>query len=138
MAEISKNTSTCGVLWVVHSGFVHKFTYFYRTISSFEDNVKQLEDILTYVFLPVLFRSPLTEVKRKLVALLIRHGGLNVNIPSDRALREFSASTTITQDLVQNIKSQSNNIPSDNRVIIKTIKEENESFYYKAKLEDIK
>ena len=130
LAEIAKFHPHSAYSGYVHS-YQHKYTYYFRTIPGFEEYVKPLDDILTYVFLPTLFGGPISTVERELVALPTRFGGLNVHIPSIKAPRDFAASQTITEKLVNVIKAQGDCVPDDSNQLISLIKQSNEDFYNK-------
>ena len=136
LAEIAKfhpHSAYCGYV----NGYQHKYTYYFRTIPGFEEYVKPLDDILTYVFIPTLFGGPISKVERELIALPTRYGGLGIHELAEKAPRDFTASKTITGKLSSVIKAQENCVPNDSKHLISIIKQSNED-YYQKQVESIK
>ena len=80
---------------VFTKGYKSKFTYFMRTIESFEDYVDPIQDLL----LPTLFgqTEPFPSDLRELVTLTLAQGGLGVPHLRFEAPQQFAASTTWSQ-----------------------------------------
>ena len=136
LCEIAKIHPQAAYAAYIH-GYQHKFTYFFRTIAGFEQYLKPLDDLITYAFLPTLFGSAVNDTERQIFALPTRNGGLGIHILAEKAPRDYSASTFITEPLVQEIKSQGYNIPPENKHIISLIRIDLDNLY-KAGLEELK
>ncbi|NRB82027.1 MAG: hypothetical protein HRU38_25815 [Saccharospirillaceae bacterium] len=71
-----------------------------------ERYLQPVDDILTYVFIPTLFGSPVNETERRILSLPTKLGGLGIPILRELAPIEYNASKSITKPLVEIIKSQ--------------------------------
>ena len=89
--------------------------------------------MLTYVFIPTLFGGPVTDIERKLISLPTRYGGLNIHILSDKAPRDYLASTAITKRLTDAIKSHSYEVPSIDHDLIRDVKNKMEARFQQEK-----
>ena len=106
LSRIAQNQPQAAYAAFVH-GYKHKFTYFLRTIPQMERFLQPVDDILTYVFIPTIFGSPVNEIERKILTLPTKLGGLGIPILCEQAPLEYKASTAVTKSLVEIIKSQS-------------------------------
>ena len=59
----------------------------------------------------------------------MRHGGLGINILSEKASRDYESSLFVTSELVDEIKQQGCNVPPDNQYKISLVKHNNEKYY---------
>ena len=86
-----------------------KFTYFMRTIDSFEDYVDPIQEAIDDLLLPSLFgqSEPLPNEVRLLVTLTTAQGGLGMPDLRAEAPQQLAASKSITTARVDSIKSQS-------------------------------
>ena len=86
-----------------------KFTYFMRTIDSFEDYVDPIQEAIDDLLLPTLFgqSEPLPNEVRLLVTLTTAQGGLGMPDLRAEAPQQLAAWKTITTARVDSIKSQS-------------------------------
>ena len=94
---------------VFTKGYKSKFTYFMRTIESFEDYVDPIQEAIDDLLLPTLFgqTEPLPSDLRQLVTLTPAQGGLGVPDLRFEAPQQFAASTSITAPQVDSISTQS-------------------------------
>ena len=94
---------------VFTKGYKSKFTYFRRTIESFEDYVDPIQEATDDLRLPTLFgqTEPLPSDLRQLVTLTPTQGGLGVPDLRFEAPQQFAASTLITAPQVDSITTQS-------------------------------
>ena len=94
---------------VFTKGYKSKFTYFMRTIKSFEDYVDPIQEAIDDLLLPTLFgqTEPLPSNLPQLVTLTPAQGGLVVPDLRFEAPQQFAASTTITASHVDSITKQS-------------------------------
>ena len=94
---------------VFTKGYKSKFTYFMRTIGSFEDYVDPIQEKIDDLFLPTLFgqMEPLPSDLRQLVTLTPAQGGLGIPDLRFEAPQQFAASTSITAPHVHSITTQS-------------------------------
>jgi len=90
-------------------GYKSKFTYFMRTIGSFEDYVEPIQEVIEDVRLPTLFgqSEPIPNEVRRLATLATGQGGLGIPDLRSRAPQQFAASRLITTAHVKSITSQS-------------------------------
>ena len=94
---------------VFSKGYKSKFTYFMRTIESFEDNVDPIQEAIDDLLLPTLFAQtePLPSDLRQLVTLTPAQGGRGIPNLRFEAPPQFAASTLITASHVDSITTQS-------------------------------
>ena len=94
---------------VFSKGYKSKFTYFMRTIESFEDYVDPIQEAIDDLLLPTLFgqTEPLPSDLRQLVTLTPAQGGLGVPDLRFEAPQQFAASTSITAPHVDSITTYS-------------------------------
>ena len=92
---------------VFTKGYKSKFTYFMRTIESFEDYVDPIQEAIDDLLLPTLFgqRSPFLAIQ--IVTLTPAQGGLGIPDLRFQAPKQFAASTSITAPHVDSITIQS-------------------------------
>ena len=79
LAEISKSQPHAAYV-AFTKGFKSKFTYYLRTIESFEEYVDPIEEVIHTSFLPSLFgrAEPLPEELKDLVSLSPAQGGIGI------------------------------------------------------------
>ena len=94
---------------VFSKGYKSKFTYFMRTIESFEDYVDPIQEAIDDLLLPTLFgqTEPLPSDLPQLVTLTPAQGGLGVTDWRFDAPQQFAASTLITASHIDSITTQS-------------------------------
>ncbi|CAH3168283.1 unnamed protein product [Porites lobata] len=90
-------------------GYKSKFTYFMRTIESFEIYVDPIQEVIEDLLLPTLFgqSEPLPNEVRRLATLATGQGGLGIPDLKSEAPQQFAASRLITTAHVDSITSQS-------------------------------
>ena len=87
-------------------GFIHKFTYFMRTIPDISSLLKPLDDAVDE-FIKVLFNNyDFSDVERKLWSLPVRMGGLGITIPSKMADDQYCNSRKINKQLTTKVVNQ--------------------------------
>ena len=69
-------------------------------------------------FQRLLSASVITELDRNILALPVRFGGLGLRNPSLEARREYASSVKVTKPLVEQIVSQSHQLPEDSLIKI--------------------
>ncbi|CAH3033039.1 unnamed protein product, partial [Porites evermanni] len=111
--EISKSQPHAAYV-AFTKGFNSKFTYYLRTIESFEEYVDPIEEVIHTSFLPSLFgrAEPLPEELKKLVSLSPAKGGIGIPDLQRESLEQFNASLDITALHVNFIVTQSSTIPA--------------------------
>ena len=96
---------------VFSKGYKSKFTYFMRTIESFEDYVEPIQEAMDDLLLQTLFgqTEPLPSDLRQLMIITLTpaEGGLGVPDLRFEAPQQFATSTLITAPLVHSITTQS-------------------------------
>ena len=104
LAEISKIQPHAAYV-AFTKGFNSKFTYYLRTIESFEEYVDPIEEVIHTSFLPSLFgrAEPLPEELKKLVSLSPAQGGIGIPDLKRESLEQFNASLDITAPHVNSI-----------------------------------
>ncbi|KXJ16293.1 hypothetical protein AC249_AIPGENE28269 [Exaiptasia diaphana] len=96
-------------------GYKSKFTYFMRTIESFEDYVDPIHQVIDEVLLPTLFgqEEVLPNEITQLAKLTPAQGGLGIPDLKFEAPLQFAASTCITRNHAESIKTQSETLVAD-------------------------
>ena len=104
LSEIAKSQPHAAYI-----GYKSKFTYFMRTIGSFEDYVDPIQEVIEDLLLPTLFgqSEPLTNEVRRLATLTTGQGGLGISDLRSEAPQQFVASRLITTVHVDCITSRS-------------------------------
>ena len=90
-------------------GYKLKFTYFMRTIDSFEDYVDPIQEAIDDLLLPSLFgqSEPLPNEVRLLVTLTTAQGGLGMPDLRAEVPQQFAGSKSITTAHIDSFTSQS-------------------------------
>ena len=113
LAEISKSQPHAAYV-AFTKGFKSKFTYYLRTIESFEEYVDPIEKVIHSSFLPSFFgrAEPLPEELTELVRLSPAQGGIGIPDLKRESLEQFNASLDVTAPHVNSIVTQSSTIPA--------------------------
>ncbi|XP_068703853.1 uncharacterized protein, partial [Montipora foliosa] len=108
LSEIAKNQPHAAYI-AFTKGFKSKFTYFLRTIKSFEDYIDPVQEVIDDLLLPTFFdqTEPLPDEVRQLATLTTAQGGLGVPDLRSEAPQQFTASASITAAHVDSITTQS-------------------------------
>ena len=90
-------------------GYRSKFTYFMRTIKSFEDYVDPIHEVLNELLLPTIFgqEEQLPDELTELFTLSPAQGGLDMPNLKVESPQQYAASTSITAPRVESIITQS-------------------------------
>ncbi|CAH3180463.1 unnamed protein product, partial [Porites lobata] len=94
-------------------GLKHRWTYFLRTLPDIQDLLEPLEDAISHMLIPAITERKCTQLDRNILALPVRLGGLGLGNPSLEARREYASSVKVTKPLVEQIVSQSHQLPED-------------------------
>ena len=107
LSEIAKNQPHASYIAFTKS-YKSKFTYFMRTIESFEEYVDPIHEAIDDLFLPTLFGQvePLPGELRQLFTLTPAQGGLGISDLRIDAPQQYAASTSITTSHVESIVTQ--------------------------------
>ena len=108
LSEIAKSQPHAAYI-AFTKGYKSKFTYFMRTIESFEDYVDPIQEVIEDLLLPTLFgqSEPLPNEVRRFATLATGQGGLGIPDLKSEAPQQFAASRLITTAHVDSITSQS-------------------------------
>lgn len=108
LSEIAKSQPHAAYI-AFTKGYKSKFTYFMRTIDSFEDYVDPVQEAIDDLLLPTLFgqTEPLPGELHQLVTLTPAQGGLGLPNLRREAPEQFAASMSITASHTESITSQS-------------------------------
>ena len=97
------------------SGFQHKLTYYMHTLPNLGPLLQPFDEILNHDLIPTITEGHhCSQDKRKLLSLPARFGGLAIPIFSQIAEREYEYSKKASQQLTENIKSQTAEYSFDN------------------------
>ena len=97
-------------------GLKHRWTYFLRTLPEIQDLLEPLENAVSQVLISAITERKCNQLDRTILALPVRLGGLGFGSPSLEASREYASSVKVTTPLVQQIVSQSHELPEDSLV----------------------
>ena len=78
-----------------------------------QDLLGPLEDAISHMLLPAITERKCNQLDRNILALPVRLGGLGLGNPSLDARREYASSIKVTKPLVEQIVSQSHQLPED-------------------------
>ncbi|CAH3156245.1 unnamed protein product, partial [Porites evermanni] len=108
LSEIAKSQPHAAYITFT-KGYKSKFTYFMRTIESFEVYVDPIQEVIEDLRLPTLFgqSEPLPNEVRRLATLATGQGGLGIPDLKSEAPQQFAALRLITTAHVDSITSQS-------------------------------
>jgi len=91
--------------------FKSKFTFYMRTIESFEEFVDSVDDVLSGSFLPTLFGQDEPLPEKLLEVITPTLGGLGVQSLKEEAPKQIAASKVISEPHVKTIRNQSMKTP---------------------------
>ena len=94
-------------------GLKHRWTYFLRTLPDIQDLLEPLEDAISHMLIPAITERKCNQLDRNILALPVRLGGLGLGNPSLEARHEYASSVKVTKPLVEQIVSQSHQLPED-------------------------
>jgi len=94
-------------------GLKHRWTYFLRTLPDIQDLLEPLEDAISHMLIPAMTERKSNQLDRNILALPVRLGGLGLGNPSLEVRREYASSVKVTKPLVEQIVSQSHQLPGD-------------------------
>ena len=137
LAEIAKNQPQSAYV-AFTKGFKNKFTYFMRTIDSFEDYMNPIDEIIDETLLPVLFGQvePLPSEISQIVKVPPSLGGLGMPNLKEESPQQYAASKAITACHVESIRTQSSIVPPEAEVAKKQ-QQSLKSEKIKSKVEEI-
>ena len=108
LSEIARSQSHAAYI-VFTKGYKSKFTYFMRTIESFEDFIDPIQEAINGLLLPTLFSQTesLPSDLHRLVTLTPAKGGLGISDLRFEAPQQFAASMSITASHIDSITTHS-------------------------------
>ncbi|KAK3745771.1 hypothetical protein QZH41_004926 [Actinostola sp. cb2023] len=110
-------------------GLKHRWTYFLRTQPDIQDLLEPLENAISHLLIPSITEHNCSQTERDILALPVRMGGLGFTNPCQEAKQEYTASVNVTTPLVENIISQTNELPDEShtRSLQQTVRREKEN-----------
>ena len=78
-----------------------------------QDLLEPLENAISHILIPTITERKRNQLDRNILALPVRLGGLGLGKPSFEARREYASSVKVTKPLVEQIVSQSHQLPED-------------------------
>ena len=94
-------------------GLKHCWTYFLRTLADIQDLLEPLQKAISQMLIPAITEHRCNRLYRDILALPARLGGLGLENPRREAEREYSSSKRVTASLVDQIITQSHQLPDD-------------------------
>ena len=88
-------------------------SYFLRTLPDIQDLLEPLENAISHMLIPAITERKCNQLDRNILALQVRLGGLGLGNPSLEARHEYASSVKVTKPLVEQIVSQSHQLPED-------------------------
>ena len=99
------------------AGFIHKMTYFIRTIPNLHNTMKRIDEKIDKDFIPAITEGHIcSSNERSLLSLPVRMGGLGIPQFSKICESEFKNSTSCSEQLINNIKNQLSEYKIDKKV----------------------
>ena len=95
------------------SGLKHRWTYLLRLLPDIQYLLQSLENAISHMLIPAITERKCNQLDRNILALPVRLGGLGLGNPSLEARREYASSVKVTKPLVEQIVSQSHQLPED-------------------------
>ena len=95
-------------------GLKHRWTYFLRTLPDIQDLLEPLGNVvISHALIPTITKLKCNQLDRNILALPVCLGDLSLGNPSLEARREYASSIKVTKPLVEQIVSQSQQLPED-------------------------
>ena len=88
-------------------------TYFLRTLPDIQDLLEPLENAIYQMLIPANTERNFDKLDRNILAVPVRLGGLGLGNPFLEARREYASSFKVIKPLVEQIVSQSHQLPED-------------------------
>ena len=92
-------------------GLKNRWTYFLRTLPDIQELLEPLENAISQVLIPGITERKCNQLHRTILALPVRQGGLGLGNPCLEASREYASSVKVTTPLVEQVASQSHQLP---------------------------
>ena len=86
------------------------------TLPDIQDLLEPLENAISHMLIPSITDRKCNQLDRNILALPVRLGGLGLGNPSLEARREYASSVKVTKPLVEQIVSQSHQLPEDSLI----------------------
>lgn len=104
--------------------FCHRWTYLQRTTPNIGHLFQPLEDAIHETFIPALIGRTVSDIERRILALPIRYGGINLRNPVNTAISEFTNSLSVSESLTNIIYKQDADLSNYDHVeVMKKIKQ---------------
>ena len=94
-------------------GLKHQWAYFSKKLPDIQDLLEPLQNAILHMLIPAITERKCNQLDRNILALPVRLGGLGLGNPSLEARREYASSVKVTKPLVEQIVSQSHQLPED-------------------------
>ena len=110
IAKIDPQSAYCCFV----TGFRNKFSYLMRTIPNIADMMKRIDDVVSNIFIPAITGGiVVNDNQRKLLSLPVKMGGMAIPIFSELSDNEYNYSTSVTENLVNQIVKQERTYTKD-------------------------
>ena len=97
-------------------GLRHRCTYFLRTLPDIAELLEPVERAINELLIPAVTDHTVTKVKRDLLGLPVRMGGLGFTDPVVTSSSEYEASIKVTNPLVRRIVEQGDQPPDASEI----------------------
>ena len=92
----------------------HRWSYVQRTIPGIRHLFIPLEEAIKEKLIPAIIGRKISDVERKIFAVPVRMGGMNILNPVETAETEYESSRYITENLAQVIGNQETDLTNYN------------------------
>jgi len=91
----------------------HRWVYFLTNLPDIQDLLEPSENAISHMLIPAITERKCNQLDRNVLALPVRLGGLGLGNPSLEARHEYALSVKVKKPLVEQIVSQSRQLPDD-------------------------
>ena len=112
--------STTTVLRSLHLWLETSVDILFKNFAADSGSIKAIRECNILLLIPAITERKCNQLDRNILALPIRFGGLGLRNPSLEARREYASSVKVTKPLVEQIVSQSHQLPEDSLTKIST------------------
>ena len=92
----------------------------FKNFAADSGSIRAIRECNNLLLIPAITERKCNQLDRNILALPVRFGGLGLRNPSLEARREYASSIKVTKPLVEQIVSQSHQLPEDSLIKIST------------------
>ena len=112
--------STTTVLRSLHLWLETSVDVLFKNFAADSGSIRAIRECNILLLIPAITERKCNQLDRYILALPVRFGGLDLRNPSLEARRKYASSVKVTKPLVEQIVSQSHQLPEDSLIKICT------------------